>query len=266
VEREGDGAAPGRDEGADPDERDESSGREGGAGGGGAGEGEGEGERVEASAGAEGSSEEAGALTEPKLPKPEPRPLTGIKGECRICFDECDTSELIDSCGCQAKVHYDCCQTWISQDRYIGSKATFCEVCKVEWKYDFHIPEPNTPPPAEQIERLGRILSVSWFRIAMGTAGDREYRFVLSAGRQIQGPWSSWLAERDRKEKSLLHRMSKWWDNTRNSMVRGANLSLEGEESEAGTTQETVNESSALTESSEHHEEERGASWRCCCG
>ena len=105
----------------------------------------------------------------------------------------------------------------------------------------------------------------------MGTAGDREYRFVMGAGRQVQGPWSAWLAERDRKERSLLHRMSKWWDSTRSSMVRGANRSLEGgegegEEGEAGDTQQTVDESSALTESSEHSEEEGGGSWRCCCG
>ena len=216
--------------------------------------------------------EQSGAVPPPKLPKPEPGPRLGVKGECRICFDVCDVSELIEPCGCQGNsrfVHYNCCQTWISQDRFIGSKATFCEVCKCEWKYDFHIPEPNTPPPAEQMERLSRILSVSWFRIAMGTAGDREYRFVLSAGRQVQGPWSDWLAARDRKERSLLHRMSRWWDTTRMSMVRGANASLEGAEADgsggAAPPGGREAEGEALTESSEQGEVGGGGSnWLCC--
>ena len=221
--------------------------------------------------GSEESCEGSEPTEPPKLPKPEPGPPVGVRGECRICFEECDISVLIEPCGCQGNsrfIHYDCCQTWISQDRYIGSKATFCEICKVEWKYDFHIPEPNTPPPAEQMERLSRILSVSWFRIAMGTAGDREYRFVLSAGRQVQGPWSDWLAARDRKERSLLHRMSKWWDTTRMSMARGANASLEEEPgSPDGAAPPGDGEAGgeALTESSDLGEAGGEAScWQCC--
>lgn len=154
------------------------------------------------------SMPEASGLPRLELPKRRLSLFCPRREEtCRICFESDNILNLCVPCGCRGEmkyVHHDCCQRWISQDRYL--KADHCEVCCQKWAPEcgFEVPEPSEPRPETVEARAFEVLWAAWLALEHGLASRREWEVLIGSGGAMDGPWSRWVARRHNLQKTKI--------------------------------------------------------------